>query len=219
MQFFARCLSLLLLAGFIGHSSQSFAQEKLTKAERKEARKQKRAIKKAFRKLNKRIATDPELRKEFNDILNQCPELDTACQDRLQRAVENSVEGSALDEEANGLTFGICHPTEESKRFHTFFYSKKDYNCKLSSHGKVYDKGVDRKLFGPGLLWDKQSVVLMCTGPAYGTKAYGSSVVVGAGYGITLASVFGKVGLCLAVGAGQSAGFFIGAEKYEFENL
>ncbi len=219
MKIISRLLGLILFCSFILSSLPVMAQQKMTKEEKKEARQQRKAIKRAFKKLNKRIAKDPELREEFYSILKECPEIDTACQDRLQRAVNDSVSGSELEDAANGLTFGICHPTDESQKFHKFFYSKKNYLCKLSSNGEVYDKAVDRKLFGPGLLWDKQSIVLMCTGPAYGTKAYGSSVVVGAGYGITLASVFGKVGLCLAVGAGQSVGFFIGAEKYKFEKL
>lgn len=218
MNFKLKTLVFMLILSFtICH--QGFTQEKLTKAEKKEARQQKRAIKKAFKKLSKKISNDPILRSEFNAVLNDCPDFDTACQDRLQRAVEDTVQGSSLEKNSSGLTFGICHPNETSNNFHRIVYSKKSYDCKLSSHGEVYDKSVDKKLFGPGLLWDKQSIVLMCTGPAYGTTTYGYSAIVGAGYGLSIGTVFGKVGLCLAVGSGKSLGFFIGGATYKFEKL
>ena len=159
------------------------------------------------------------MRSEFHSILNQCPDMDEACHDRLERATQEAVEGSNLAAQAGGLTFGICHPGENFQAIHKLVYSKRNYDCKLSSHGKVYNRSVERKLFGPGLIWDKQSVVLMCTGPAYGKSTFGSNLTLGVGFGISLGSSFGKVGLCLAVGAGKSIGFFVGGEKITFEEL
>lgn len=217
-----KTLSLALLTMLLVNTSivsSASAQNLSLRQQRKLEKKQKRALKKAFKNLRKKVLNDKVLRENFYSIINQCPEFDEDCQRRLEEAVQGSVEGTNLDVQAGGLTFGICHPAERFQAVHKVVYSKKNYDCKLSSHGKVYDKELKRKLYGPGLIWDKQSVVIMCTGPAYGKSTIGSNLTVGVGFGISLGSSFGKIGLCLAVGAGKSIGFFIGGEKLEFEAL
>lgn len=226
MKTFFRITSISLIVTSFALSSLTFAQELTPKEQRKQdrqqrklERKQKRALKKAFRGLRQRVMKDKVLREKFFGIINQCPEFDSACQNRLQQAVESSVEGTNLEAKAGGLTFGICHPGDQFQSTHKVVFSKKKYDCKLSSHGKVYDKQLERRLYGPGLIWDKQSMVIMCTGPAYGRSTVGSALTVGVGFGVSLGSSFGKVGVCLAVGAGKSIGFFIGGERLEFESL
>jgi hypothetical protein len=218
MKSLIRTLSFILLTLFVV-SSVAIAQDLTPRQQRKVERKQKRALKKAFKKLRRNVLKNPVLREEFFSIINQCPEFDEACQERLEQAVQSSVQGTNVEVQAGGLTFGICHPADQFQAVHRVVYSKKNYDCKLSSHGKVYDKQLKRRLYGPGLIWDKQSVVIMCTGPAYGKSTIGTNIALGVGFGIALGSSFGKVGLCLAVGAGKSVGFFIGGEKLEFEAL
>lgn len=186
---------------------------------KKQIRKQNREIKRSLKKLYKNIKKDPQLRESFYETIKTCDEMDTQCQDRLERIAQDAAQGTGIENQASGLTFGICHLGADSHNVHRVVYSKKNYDCKLSSNGLVYDLSIQRKLFGPGLIWDKQSIVLMCTGPAYGTSVYGSTLTVGVGFGISLGSLFGKPGLCLAVGAGKSVGFFIGGEKVVFEDL
>jgi hypothetical protein len=217
-----KTMSFVLLTLFIvsaAVTTKASAQDLTPRQQRKVERKQKRALKKAFKKLRRKVLKDPTLREEFFSIINQCPEFDDACQERLEQAVQASVQGTNVEVQAGGLTFGICHPADKFQAVHRVVYSKKNYDCKLSSHGKVYDKQLKRKLYGPGLIWDRQSVVIMCTGPAYGRSTIGTNLALGVGFGIALGSSFGKVGLCLAVGAGKSVGFFIGGEKLEFEAL
>jgi hypothetical protein len=218
MKTFLKTFSFMLLALFV-MSSTVLAQDLTPRQQRKIERKQKRALKKAFKKLRKKVLKDSKLRQEFFAIIEQCPEFDDVCQQRLEEAVQGSVQGTNLEVQAGGLTFGICHPADKFQAAHKVVYSKKNYDCKLSSHGKVYDKYLKRKLYGPGLIWDKQSVVIMCTGPAYGKSTIGTNLAVGVGFGISLGSSFGNIGLCLAVGAGKSIGFFVGGEKLEFEAL
>ena len=213
-----KTLSFTILTLFIVNTA-TYAQDLTPREQRKVERKQKRALKKAFKKLRNRVLKDPILRAEFFSIINDCPEVDAECQQRLEDAVEGSVQGTNIDAQAGGLTFGICHPNANFQTAHRLIYSKKSYDCKLSSHGKVYDKQLQRKLYGPGLMFDKQSVVIMCTGPAYGKRMWGSNFGLGLGFGVSLGSSFGKIGLCLAVGAGKSVGFFVGGERLEFEEL
>lgn len=207
-------------------STHGFAQEEANNdssnevsQQRELTRKEKRQMRRALKKLKREILSSEELSFEFLEILNSCKEDDLLCQERLRDFIANQSQGSGLENRASGLMFGICKPTLDSKGMHKVVFSKKEYDCKLSSNGEVYDKKMSRKLYGPGIWWEKQSFVLFCTGAAYGKKMTGFSFAAGAYYGITATSLFGKAGLCLAVGAGKSGGFFVGADRYEFEEL
>lgn len=203
----------------------AFAQETVEKSEpevvtKELTRKERRKLKKQFRKLSKEILKSPELSYKFFDIINNCDATaNPDCLKDLEDAVQDTSNAGVLNAKANGMTFGICKTASDAKGLHKLVVSKKQYECKLSSHGKVYEKKVDRKMYGPGLWWDRQSIVLMCTGPAYGLKMTGLATGFGAYYGITLTTLVGKAGLCLVVGAGKSAGVYIGADRYIFEEL
>ena len=194
----------------------SYAQVIEKEKTKKEIKKEKKQLKKAMKALQRKVLKDPELLEKYTEIINTCPEYDLSCQEQLQNIVEDTLEGSNLQKNASGLTFGICHPNEKSQNLHRLVYSKRTYDCKLSSQGDVYNKTVERKLYGPGIWWEKQSYVIMCTGPAYGKVMHGMSTGVGLGMGFTATSMFGKIGLCLSVGGGKSVGFFVGGEKYTF---
>ena len=91
-------LSLALSLSLFG--SFSIKAQELTNKEKRElkaeTRKQTKALKRAFKKLNKKIKKTPELRKEFYTIMNECKEFDQACEDRLERATQDAVQGLSL---------------------------------------------------------------------------------------------------------------------------
>jgi len=204
-------LALILLISGLSAFSQEIDPE-LTRAQRRE-------LKKQLKKLSQRVLEDPELSRQYYELTTNCPEDDEVCQAELERIVEQTISGSALEQQASGFTFGICRPGQDSRRFHPVAYSKKNYECKLSSNGNVYNREVGRKLYGPGVWYSQNSMVLMCTGQAYGLKMGGFTFSAGAFYGITATSLFGKAGMCLVVGAGKSTGFFVGYDQYQFEAL
>lgn len=213
LRLFFIAVSILVLT-----EQNTFAQEKTpAQKSKKQIKKEKRNLKRAMKKLQKKVLADPILLEKYTQIINSCPDYDVACQEQLQQTIEETLQGSNLEKNATGLTFGICHPNKKSQNLHRLVYSKRSYDCKLSSHGDVYNKTVERRLYGPGLWWEKQSYVIMCTGPAYGHNMYGLSFAGGAFMGFTATSMFGKIGLCLSVGGGKSVGFFVGGEKYKFE--
>lgn len=195
--------------------NSAFAQE----APDELTRSQRRALKKQLKEMAQRILEDPELSRQYYELATSCPDEDEVCKVQLERIVEQTVQGSALENQASGFTFGICRPEDDSRRFHPVAYSRKSYECKLSSNGNVYNRSVSRKLYGPGVWYSQNSLVLMCTGQAYGLKMGGVTFAAGAFYGVTATSLFGKAGLCLVVGAGKSTGFFVGYDRYQFESL
>lgn len=178
-------------------------------------RKERKQLKRSLKKLQKKILSDEKLAQRYLDIIQNCHEDDIDCQRRLEELGQDSIQGTALDQAA-GTTFGICKPQKTNKQFHQLVYGHRVYDCKLSSHGVVYNKTLNRKIYGPGLFWDKQSIVMFCTGPAYGKKLAGWALSAGAGIGVTATTVFGSIGACISVGAGTSAGALIGVDSYRF---
>lgn len=191
--------------------------EEAPMAETKElTRKERKKIRRSLRKVEDKILNDPTLSQEYLDLITSCKDEDEECQKRLKEIIDDSVQGTDLTT-ASGMTYGICRPDPGNKKFHKLIYAVRTYNCKLSSHGKVYNKKFVRKIYGPGLFWDNQSLVMFCTGPAYGEKMIGYSASAGAYVGITAGTVFGKIGACISVGAGKSFGASVGADVYKFE--
>jgi len=205
---------LILILGLLLMSQSLFAQEQ--DAEKKLTRRERAQIKRSIKQLQKKITQDPVLARRYLELINNCADDDEECQRQLQSLIDDTVQGSALDN-SNGMTFGICKPHAENKKMHGLIHANRAYDCKLSSHGNVYDKKVVRKIYGPGLFWEKQALVMFCTGPAYGKKMTGMSVALGAYLGITATSAFGKIGACVSIGAGKSFGAMVGIDQFSFE--
>jgi hypothetical protein len=183
-------------------------------------KKEKRMMKRSFKKISRTILEDPELARKYFEIITNCENVsERDCQNNLRTIVGETAQTAEYKSGTNSMTFGICKSNENSQSIHRAVVSKKEYDCKLSSNGKVYNKTVSRKMYGPGIWWDKQALVLMCTSRAYGTTMRGTNISVGAYFGISLATLVGKAGVCLVVGAGKSAGVYVGADVYKFENL
>jgi hypothetical protein len=208
--------SLLLIILMISMPGFAQVEDASTPKEKELTRQEKRKIKRSLKNLQEKIVGDPVLAQEYLELISTCKEDDKNCQERLRALVDESVSGTQLST-ATGMTYGICRPDSENKKTHRIVYSHRNYDCKLSSHGKVYQKDFSRKIYGPGLFWDHQSLVMFCTGPAYGEKMIGYSVSVGAYFGLTAGTVFGRIGACIIVGAGKSAGALIGADVFRFQ--
>jgi hypothetical protein len=96
----------LVLVSIMG-AQVSFAQVVEKEKTKKEIKKEKKQLRKAMKALQRRVLKDPELLEKYTEIINTCPEYDLSCQEQLQDIVEDTLEGSNLQKNASGLTFGI----------------------------------------------------------------------------------------------------------------
>ncbi len=208
---------LFLIITSIAQPSSAYAQVSSETEAHELTSKEKKELKKALKRSQRRILSSPELSFQFSEILQNCTDNeDPTCQAKLEEALKD-VTSNIPSTEIKGTTFGICKPDQSNRKLHQLVFNKRSYDCKLSSQGKVYNKNLIRKTYGPGLYWDKMALVMFCTGPAYGTKMSGYTASVGAYAGITVGTVFGRAGACIVVGAGAAVGAIIGGDVFQFE--
>lgn len=181
-----------------------------------------------YKEFRRKILSDLSIQKQLTEILKTCETDQTKCNDdfkalfaQVTGSVTSAPTSAGMPDLLSGTkgTFGICsYDKTKSSKVHAVVYSKKGYACKLSTLGKVFDKTATKKIYGPGLSVGTPSMLMACSGKAYGTTNVGFEASAGAYYGLALGTTVGGAGVCVTIGVGKIGGAYIGANVTKFEN-
>lgn len=181
-----------------------------------------------YQEFRKRILSDLSIQKQLTEILKTCETDQAKCNEdfkllfsQVTGSVTTAPVSAGMPDLLSGTkgTFGICsYDKTKSSKFHAVVYSKKAYACKLSTLGKVFDKTATKKIYGPGLSVGAPSMLMACSGKAYGTTNVGFEASAGAYYGLSLGTTVGGAGVCVTIAVGKLGGAHIGANVTKFEN-